>query len=128
MFMDYQKTEQEKHYTNTTNNTFQYDPTGLFDSSGTPSISLITPTITPLTSGTTSGSTEEYVNDATNKWRGMFKDIENHKENIKRKTKEIVKKTQDKTNNLATSGGITPTRMSEITAKSRKKKDKSDEF
>jgi hypothetical protein len=39
MFMDYQKTEQQKHYDDGTNK-FQYDPTGLFDPTGTATISF----------------------------------------------------------------------------------------
>ncbi len=37
MYLDYQKSEQQKHYNDGTNK-FQYDPTGLFDPTGTATI------------------------------------------------------------------------------------------
>ena len=72
MFMDYQKTEQQKHYTDGANK-FQYDPTGLFDPTGTATISLAQPTSIPLP-GTKAEATEQDVNDETNAWRQLHKD------------------------------------------------------
>ena len=90
MFMDYQKTEQQKHYTDGTNK-FQYDPAGLFDPTGTATIPLNTATSIPLP-GTTVEATEQDVNNATNAWRQLHKDVDNLKQDIITKTKEIAKK------------------------------------
>ena len=98
MFMDYQKTEQQKHYTDGTNK-FQYDPTGLFDPTGTATIPLAQPTSIPLP-GTTAEATEQDVNDETNAWRQLHKDIDNFKEDINKKKGEVEIKNQEKKNNL----------------------------
>ena len=98
MFMDYQKTEQQKHYTDGTNK-FQYDPTGLFDPTGTATIPLAQPTSIPLP-GTTAEATEQDVNDETNAWRQLHKDVDNFKEEVIKKKKEIEIKNQEKKNNL----------------------------
>ena len=99
MFMDYQKSEQQKHYDDGTNK-LQYDPTGLFDPTGTATIPLNIPTSIPYWApggpGTTQEATEEDVNDETNKWRQLHKDVDNLKEDIITKEKEILKKKEKK--------------------------------
>ena len=95
MYLDYQKAEQEKHYNDGTNK-FQYDPTGLFDPTGTASIPLVQTTVKPLAPGGTVGATEQDVNNETNAWRQLHKDVDNLKEDIITKEKEISKKKQEK--------------------------------
>ena len=94
MFMDYQKAEQQKHYDDGTNK-LQYDPTGLFDPTGTATIPLNTPTSIPLP-GTTVEATEQDVNNETNAWRQLHKELDQLKEDIITKEEEISKKKQEK--------------------------------
>ena len=94
MFMDYQKTEQQKHYTDGTNK-FQYDPTGLFDPTGTATIPLAQPTSIPLP-GTTAEATEQDVLDETKQWRILHQDLEDYKTEIRKKEKEIEKKYEER--------------------------------
>jgi hypothetical protein len=100
MFLDYQKSEQQKHYNDGTNK-FQNDPTGLFDpTTGDASIALVQPKSIPYWSpgapGTTQEATEQDVNDQTNAWRKLHKDVDDFKEDIITKEKEIAKKKQEK--------------------------------
>ena len=100
MYLDYQKSEQEKHYIEGTNK-LQYDPTGLFDpTTGDRSIDLVQPTSisywAPGAPGTTQEATEEDVNNQTNAWRQLHKDVDNFKEDIITKEKEILKKNKKK--------------------------------
>ena len=95
MFLDYQKAEQQKHYDDGTNK-LQYDPTGLFDSTGAATIPLVIPTGIPYYTGSDPEATEQDVNNETNKWRVMLKDIDNFKEDIITKEKEILTKKQEK--------------------------------
>jgi hypothetical protein len=88
MFMDYQKTEQQKHYTDGTNK-FQYDPTGLFDPTGTATIPLAQPTSIPLP-GTTAEATEQDVLDETKQWRILHQDLEDYKTDIRTKHEKII--------------------------------------
>jgi hypothetical protein len=104
MYLDYQKSEQEKHYNDGTNK-FQNDPTGLFDpTTGDRTIDLVQPTSIPYWSpggpGTTQEATEQDVNDETNAWRKLHKDVDNLKEDIITKEKEILTKKQEKKNNI----------------------------
>ncbi len=92
MFMDYQKSEQQKHYNDGTNK-FQNDPTGLFDrTTGDRSITLVQPTSIPYYTTGAPEATEEDVNNETNAWRKLHKDVDNFKEDIITKEKEISKK------------------------------------
>jgi hypothetical protein len=88
MFMDYQKTEQQKHYTDGTNK-FQYDPTGLFDPTGTATIPLAQPTSIPLP-GKTTEATEQDVLDETKQWRILHQDLEDYKTEIRNKKEKIT--------------------------------------
>jgi uncharacterized protein YkwD len=101
MYLDYQKAEQQKHYTDATNTKFEYDPMGLFDPmTGNASIPLNTPKSIPYWSpgppGTTQEATEQDVNDQTNAWRQLHKDVVDLKEVIITKQEEIAKKKQEK--------------------------------
>ena len=87
MYLDYQKAEQAKHYNDGTNK-FEYDPTGLFDPTGTATIPLNIPVSIPLP-GTTAEATEQNVNDETNAWRQLHKDVDNLKQDIITKTKLV---------------------------------------
>ncbi len=88
MFLDYQKSEQQKHYDDGTNK-FQYDPTGLFDPTGTTSIPLIRGKSIPLVSGTPGETTEQNVIDEPKEWRKLHQDLEDYKTDIRTKQKEI---------------------------------------
>ena len=95
MFLDYQKAEQQKHYDDGTNK-LQYDPTGLFDPTGTASIPLVQPVPIPFWSTGVPEATEQDVNNETNAWRQLHKDVDNLKEDIITKEKEILKKNKKK--------------------------------
>ena len=80
MIMDYQKTEQGKHYVDFIEKTLKYEAAGLSDS-----VNVYTPILLPRG---TSTATEQDGNDEVKKWRQQHEDLDHFKEEIKKRKKD----------------------------------------
>ena len=87
MVMDYQKTEQEKHYTDSAGNKLKYAPAGLSDA-------LETEVFTPF-NGVATGATEDDVRTYETDFITLHNDLNALKERLKNKKKEKDNKAKE---------------------------------